>query len=104
MSDNSVDHPGGAQPDPTGPSAVADSHEPKSASNLQSPPGKRNDLHRDLTFVDVPIEKIRIAEQRVRKPSNRQVSLGKTLNRNLWSLSFSPAGPVILDDRWPYGC
>jgi DNA modification methylase len=74
MSHNSVNHPGAAQPEPTGPSTVADSHGPKSASNLQSPPGKRNDLQRDLTFVDVPIEKIRIAEQRVRKPSNRQVS------------------------------
>ena len=70
MSDNSVDHPGAAQPEPTGPSAVADTHEPKSASNLQSPPGKRNDLQRDLTFVDVPIEKIRIAEQRVRNTNH----------------------------------
>lgn len=74
MSGNSVEHPGAAQPDPTGPSAVADSHEPKSASSLQAPPGKRNDLHRDLKFVDVPIEKIMVTEKRVRKPSNRQVS------------------------------
>ena len=37
-------------------------------------PGKRNDLNRDLTFADVPINKIGISEKRVRKSSRRQIA------------------------------
>lgn len=74
MSINSADPPKKTQPVSTGPSAGGAEQEAKVASNTPPLLAKRNDLHRDLTFVDVPIEKIRIAEQRVRKPSNRQVS------------------------------
>jgi len=55
-------------------SVPAEDLQAMAASAAPNLSGKRNDLHRDLIFADVPIDAIGMAKKRVRKSGKRQIA------------------------------